>query len=105
MRPASSSGIEETVTVDDLVALIGQEWKLRQFLVVLGNPVYHFLQFILGAGGDGQDLRGVLFSLIQQGLQLSKLSGAIGSPVSPIEDQYDILLPAVGGESNWHSIF
>jgi hypothetical protein len=56
----------------------------------------------VNADGEERNLAAVLF--IKQGFQLTKLSGAVGSPIAAIKNQHDRLLAAITGELDGFAI-
>ena len=58
-----------------------------------GDPVDHPLEIFRGVHRQGEDLCVHLLIFIQQSFQLHELLGAEGSPMAPIEDQDDSLIP------------
>jgi len=105
MRQAPPRRVQQAIKIDDLMPWIRQERELREALVLLRNPINHFLKVWFGIDRDRQDLYVPLLLGIQEVLQLSKLSGAIWSPMSSIEDKNNILPPPIIRQSDRRSIF
>lgn len=90
-------GVEETITVDDLVPGIGEEWEARG-LAIFRDRIHHPLQIFRAIHREGDELGVLLLILGQQSFQLHELAGTVASPVSSVEDQDHVLDSPEGGE-------
>lgn len=79
-------GVEEPVPVDDLVIRVRKEGKPGGKPVLGRDLVHHPLQIFRTVHGKGENLGGLLLLFRQQRFQLHELLGAVGSPVTPVED-------------------
>jgi len=94
MRPPSPGRVPDPIPIDDPVTGVRKEDEVRRLAVVPGDLVGHPLEIGLGIDGDSQDLGVILTALVEQGSQLAQLSGAVWSPVAPIEHEDNVLPPA-----------
>jgi hypothetical protein len=95
MRPASSLRIQEAVAIDDLVVFVLQQREIvlaRRSRLKLADE---FTAVLRGIDADRQDFR---VFLAENVFQLAELLRAIGSPVTAIKDQHDVLLAPVVGK-------
>ena len=69
---------------------IGQKKKIRWFPVSLCNGVEHFFQIGFGINRNRKDLSIGQKRIFLELLQLAELGYAVGSPISPVENQDDI---------------
>ena len=92
MRPPTPRRIEQPVPINHPVSRVGQEGNLGLAAVGLpGNPVHHLLEVIPAVNRDREDLGGFPLGRGQKVSQLAELTGAVGSPVAPVEHQDHVL--------------
>ena len=85
--PPSGVGIvEEAVAVDDRVVRICKEGEAGNHTIVLGDTIHHALEIFRAIYRQGDNLGALFLLLRQQRFQLHELLGAVGSPVTPVED-------------------
>ena len=89
--------IVDSIPIDDSEIRIAQKRKSRRRARFFRDSLGHLAAAFGVVGTERENLGGSLCLVIQQVFQLSKLSGARPSPVSAIDDQYDILLTPVLG--------
>ena len=95
MGQSVTAFIKNTVAVDHLMPRIREKQEPGKVSVVLSYGIEHFLQVRLGIDGNSENLSIGNRGILQKGFQLNELADAERSPVSPIENQQDILFTLI----------
>jgi hypothetical protein len=90
VRQSLAAWIENAISIDYLVLWVRQKEKVNWFCAVLGNGIDHFLQVCLRFISYHKNLGVRQGGVLQKRFQLSELLDAVGSPVSTVENEYDI---------------
>ena len=92
LSSSSAVRVKEAIAVDYAEAQVRQKWKVRGQTVLFRNPGDHFTEVRDAIRRDGQDLCILFLFIGQQAFQLHELTGAVASPMAPVEDEYDVFL-------------